>query len=533
MTPLHFDYPKEVGLFRKVVHSEAEFEKYWRALENSQCAYMSVYGFRALQPSGRRGHYITAIVKNFVLDFDKKYRKGSDMVDVEGDEVVAQVRRLHQFLLDEDVNHAVWFSGNGFHIWVSLDKPYLPTSGHHASHIRAAGKSVINEWKKDMELYCMDPTVPFDNARMIRVPNSYNAKQHVLRWSIPLKTEELMSMSWDDICEMAENPRNTAFIYGTKGVHLDVKDMRKRNFRASGDPVEFDTVKMGSIKILPCLMEAACQVGSNPPHIGRASLAIYLASRLRNFLPVERTTVEMREKHILTLSEFIKTLQWADYDPGITEYQVRSIVERGYTERCESLIGKGLCVGRCQLWDGTGVHDDEEVVEEEKVNLLQSEVDDCYEQAKQEVARHETRVGEYGHNNVASTFIGLKAERGVRFALEKEFTVDEGEGDLSINGRRIEVKTVCEDDWHSLGRMIPPKQLTSYVASSSIIVWATSPSKQKMDTEVIIKGWNHALDVQSNGEPIKTVCDNIWLKNESDVRPLSDLFSLLRKQRGA
>ena len=48
MTPLKFHYPKEVGLFRKVVRSESELEKYWRALENSQCAFMSVYGFRGL-----------------------------------------------------------------------------------------------------------------------------------------------------------------------------------------------------------------------------------------------------------------------------------------------------------------------------------------------------------------------------------------------------------------------------------------------------------------------------------------------------
>lgn len=355
MNPLHFDFPKEVGLFRKVVHNNNEFEKYWSSLQNSQCAYMSVYGFRAVKPNGRRAEYNTAIIKHFVLDFDKKYRKGSDMIEVEGDEVVEQVKRLHYALLDADINHGIWFSGNGFHIWISLEERHLPSSGAQVSHIKAAGKKVINKWKKDMDLYCMDPTVPFDTARMIRVPNSYNAKQHVLRWSIPLKTEDLLK-TWDEICEMAEHPNNTAYFYGSKGVHLDVKEVRDSQFKVTGEPVEFDTVKMGSIKILPCLMEAACQVGSNPPHISRASLAIYLASRLRNFLPVQRTTVQMREAHITTLHDFIKTLQWADYDSNTTEYQLRSIVEGGYMERCESLIGKGLCIGRCQLWDGTGEH---------------------------------------------------------------------------------------------------------------------------------------------------------------------------------
>jgi hypothetical protein len=355
MNPLHFDFPKEVGLFRKIIHDKGEFEKYWRGLQHSQCAYMSVYGFRAVKPNGRRAEYTTAIIKHFVLDFDKKYRKGSSMIEVEGDEVVQQVRRLHYALLGADINHGVWFSGNGFHIWISLDKTHLPSNGRQASYVRAAGKQVINGWKKDMELYCMDPTVPFDNARMIRVPTSYNAKQHVLRWSIPMKTEDLLK-SWDEICEMAEKPNNTAQFYGTKGVALDVKKTKNTQFKASGKPVEFNTVKMGGIKVLPCLMESACQVGSNPPHISRASLAMYLSARLRNFLPVQRTTSQMRDKHVLTISNFIEQLQWADYDPSVTEYQVRSIVDGGYMESCESLIGKGLCLGRCQLWDGTGAH---------------------------------------------------------------------------------------------------------------------------------------------------------------------------------
>jgi len=527
MNPLHFDFPKEVGLFRKIIHDNAEFERYWSSLQNSQCAYMSVYGFRAVKPNGRRAEYNTAIVKHFVLDFDKKYRKGSDMVEVEGDEVVEQVRRLQRYLLDENINHGVWFSGNGFHIWISLDKTHLPSSGTQVSHIKAAGKKVINQWKKDMELYCMDPTVPFDTARMIRVPNSYNAKQHVLRWSIPLTSEELLTLSWEDICVLAQEPRNTAYFYGEKGVHLPVKQVRESQFKVSGEPVNFETVKMGSIKILPCLMEAACQVGSNPPHISRASLAIYLASRLRNFLPVQRTTVQMREAHILTLHDFIKTLQWADYDPSTTEYQLRSIVDGGYMERCESLIGKGLCIGRCQLWDGTGEHEHQDSTE--TIQLSPQEVSEAYSKAKREVEKYKGRVGDYSHNKVSSTFIGLKAEAAVGFYLSRHFDVQKGKGDLQVNSIPIEVKTVTEKDWNNeKGRMIPPAQLEKYVANKAIVVWATVDSHNHMDYNVNLKGWNNAYEVKSKGVPIKTKCDNIWLKNEKDMKEIATIYSALK-----
>ena len=100
---LNLQFPKEVGLFRKIIHNQTEFERYWSALRNSQCAYMSVYSFRAVKPNGRRAEYNTAIVSNFVLDFDKKYRKGSNMIEVDGDEVVDQVARLHQYLLDNNI----------------------------------------------------------------------------------------------------------------------------------------------------------------------------------------------------------------------------------------------------------------------------------------------------------------------------------------------------------------------------------------------------------------------------------------------
>ena len=171
-----------------------------------------------------------------------------------------------------------------------------------------------------------------------------------------MRTEDFEN-SWDEICEMAQNPKNESYYYGKVGVNLEIKKIRKKNFEDNGEPVQFETVQMGKVKILPCLVEAACQVGSNPPHVSRASLVMYLAARMRNFLPIHRTTVEMREKHVNTISSYIESLQWADFDEGRTRYHTNSIVQGGYEETCSSLINKGLCIGRCQLWDGTGNHE--------------------------------------------------------------------------------------------------------------------------------------------------------------------------------
>jgi len=353
-SPLRFEFPREVGLFRKVVHNRTEFERYWNNLRHADCAYMSVYGFRAVKPQGNRAEYNTAVVPNFVLDFDRKARSGSTVYEVSGEVVVDEVRRLHQMLMEKDINHAVWFSGNGFHVWVTLSKTHRPANGGDVSRIKAAGRILLNGWKENIGLRCIDPTVPFDLARMIRIPNSYNAKQHVGRWSIPLKSEELLSWSWDEICERAEHSRNTAYAYGTQGVDLPIEQVHQRNFNTFAKAVQFETVKMGNIRILPCLEQAACQVGSNPPHDARFNLVAYLAARLRRFLPVEQIYGPQLDEHAERISEYIESLQWADYDPNITKYQVNSIVKRGYSQHCSTLYDKGFCLGKCQLWDGSG-----------------------------------------------------------------------------------------------------------------------------------------------------------------------------------
>ena len=143
-------------------------------------------------------------------------------------------------------------------------------------------------------------------------------------------------------------------MYGSNGVDLPIEQVKTKRFNTNGPTLEFETIEMNGIKILPCLVEAACQVGSNPPHDARKSLVIYLASRLRNFLPVERTSRKAREEHVEMISNYLGTLQWADYDENVTRYHVGTIVNGGYHQHCASLEAGGLCLGRCQLWDGTG-----------------------------------------------------------------------------------------------------------------------------------------------------------------------------------
>ena len=75
--------------------------------------------------------------------------------------------------------------------------------------------------------------------------------------------------------------------------------------------------------------------------------------------------------------------------------------------------------------------------------------------------------------------------------------------------------------------MIPPRQLHHYVRDKAIVVWTTATGDSKK-RDVHLKGWNYAHEVQSKGIPIKTICDNIWLEDDADMRSMDSLIPILR-----
>ncbi len=76
-----------------------------------------------------------------------------------------------------------------FHVWIGLDKAYIPSGGDNLSDIKEAGMKQVSDWIHQLDLYCSDPAVPFDTSGMIRIPNSYNSKRGL--WSVPLTTNDL------------------------------------------------------------------------------------------------------------------------------------------------------------------------------------------------------------------------------------------------------------------------------------------------------------------------------------------------------
>ena len=109
--------------------------------------------------------------------------------------------------------------------------------------------------------------------------------------------------------------------------------------------------------MLPCLDAACCVKGSNPPHRPRSYLMMYLQDYFRDFArPPSDSLVPDREV-VAKSHAFIRSLEWADYDPKITqEMLIHGATRRYLTPTCPTIYREGLCVGRCPFYDGKGAN---------------------------------------------------------------------------------------------------------------------------------------------------------------------------------
>jgi hypothetical protein len=242
-------------------------------------------------------------------------------------------------------------SGGGFHIWIPLNKTLTPSTGLEVSRIKNAGKKYLVKLHKELDLPSNDPTVAFDTAGMIRIPNSYNTKRGC--WSIPLKHDEIMNLSHDDLIELAQEPRSGAIKHGDIKFELMIPEKQKVTFTKTKRNIDLPDVSLDKILVLPCIAQAALGEG-NPTHRARFHLANYLAARLRYWFPPEYATEQDKHEHSNKIVNICEAQGWVDFDRNITTTQVKSIVFGNYNySNCKTLMMEGLCTGICNYYDGT------------------------------------------------------------------------------------------------------------------------------------------------------------------------------------
>ena len=364
MSHLFEHFPREVNMrTRKVVKSMYELQKYIDNTNGKDNLTTTVYGFRSLKPKGNRCEYNTAIIPHFVIDLDKG-RAELEGIDTElgaGTRCTQDTLNLAVYLKENDIRHAIWMSGGGYHIWVMLDQVYdIPSN--EMSNLLFSGRAMINKWINDMDLITVDPVVSFRPDRHIRIPNTYNSKRKL--WSIPLSIDDLCK-GWEAVKVMAGNPSGGMKTCGNNGLSIDIVEFDEnnphlgmtkmfQNFDAEDISIKMDNVE--GIPMLPCLQAACCDKGSNPPHISRSYLMMYLLDYYRGFARPPSSTKSPIAEIINKAHSFIYSLEWSDYKPKITQEMLVHGASREYlTPSCPTIYREGLCIGRCPFYDGKGV----------------------------------------------------------------------------------------------------------------------------------------------------------------------------------
>ncbi|MGB0164897.1 MAG: hypothetical protein ACPF9I_05760 [Candidatus Thalassarchaeaceae archaeon] len=362
MSHLFDHFPREVDMrLRKVVKSMEELQSYVSSMNGKDNLTTTVYGFKELKPNRTRCEYSTAIVPHFVIDLDKGRAK--EMMDIDdheaGERCTIDTHNLVKHLNDNDLRHATWFSGGGYHVWVMLDTIH-DVSAMELNDLLFSGRAMLNKWIKDMDLITVDPVVSFRPDRHIRIPNTFNFKRGL--WSIPVNQSDLAT-GWDSITKMATKASSGMKVSGTKGVHIDIVHRDPGNpFMLNNTAMKFDsddiTISASSVSgipMLPCIEASACVKGSNPSHMPRVYLLMYLLDYFRKFARPPSST-EVPPSEILNKTHsFIHELDWSDYKPDVTRKMIMHGMSREYmTPTCPTLYGQGLCVGKCPFYDGKG-----------------------------------------------------------------------------------------------------------------------------------------------------------------------------------
>jgi len=346
-----------------VITNKKQLEHYLKTTNGKANLTTTVYGFRELKTKGNRCEYSTAIVPHFVMDFDADQAVRLEQMPLSDAQTKCcrEVELMSKMLKRKSIQHAIWFTGGGFHIWVKLDQTYdLPTV--EMNDLLFSGRMVINQWVKQFNLITLDPVVSFRPDRHIRIPNTFNFKRQL--WGIPVNVDDL-EKGWLFIEEQAHTPRPGMKLVEGGGMTITITkrdsqtmfasqyDQKSKTF--SMEDLEIDIANINNIPMLPCLSQAACEVGSNPPHKPRSYLMMYLMDYYRNFARPPKTSKVPNQQVIGLAHEFIKSLNWADYNPNETMKYLRHGADRYYkTPTCPTIYAEGMCVGKCPYYDGKG-----------------------------------------------------------------------------------------------------------------------------------------------------------------------------------
>lgn len=156
--------------------------------------FRTIYNFTGI-PSSRN-----AVVDKLFFDFDVD--NGKELIDL---------RKFHETALEMGLFHRIYFSGNGFHLFLKAQPVYAQAT----PLIRAGVRSAFSYFK-DLVGVKPDPKTK-DLMRFARLPNTVNIKSGL--YCVPLMANEIY-LTREEIEKLAESPRNIDNINSGKEINI-------------------------------------------------------------------------------------------------------------------------------------------------------------------------------------------------------------------------------------------------------------------------------------------------------------------------
>lgn len=141
--------------------------------------------------------------------------------DFDSEESLEEVIKMHNYLKTENYKHAMFFSGNGFHIYVFTEgfnngsDPKQALLGGQNYIVSHSGLS----WGK-----ILDRSIRGDIKRVLTAPGTYNLKRGYYCIGVD---EEDLNNGFESIREKAKMFSDSVFVYGNKNFSLKSYNFKK------------------------------------------------------------------------------------------------------------------------------------------------------------------------------------------------------------------------------------------------------------------------------------------------------------------
>lgn len=293
---------------RAICKTNRRYRELIKIYNNKKNLYRSVYHFEL---KDNKPDFNNIIINQIFIEFDN-------------DNSHEIAKKFAQELLKDNIKFRINFSGRrGFHFYISCEHQDV----NRKSYLIQLHKYVLDKYNLNNDI---DPHVIGNTRQLRRIENTLNIRGNL--YCIPITYQELLYLSFDEIKELAKNPRNfnICWIEGNllKLDNIDIKDNINKNYQVENSNGEFKEIN--DILPDPCIIRILRLV--HPSQEERFLLCLYLSDKFRDGKDINDFNLdELKEKII----NFMRGLHWDDYSEALntfksTRYQVNNIINKKY-----------------------------------------------------------------------------------------------------------------------------------------------------------------------------------------------------------